>query len=304
MAFRDDRELLKQRIDELEAALSRAESRADRGELEAQVSSLVERVAAKRDDLEKDKKALAELAAELDQMARQLRPEEPPAQPQPAQAAQARSRGWMLLGLGVSMLMVCAGGFLLAAADGRGSPSTPALQGGAERLPGWPSALDPVALLPDMRGRGSRGEALELGSIEVRFLGSSGKLDVTGKGYAPALVYKFVHQPPAPAETARPLGVPAPPRPLATEYTVTIDRSGVVSERDAMAMVPPRPVAPPRCSTAQVWAAATAAGAPQDALATLRYRHSEGAARWSFEIATTDIRFEIDDGSCSVVARP
>jgi hypothetical protein len=304
-AFRDDRELLKQRIEELEEALTRAESRADKGTLEARLATLTERVAAKRADLEEDKKALGELAEALDKMARELRPE-PPAPPSPAATA-AGGLGigarWVLMG--VAVLMMCIGVFVMVASHGGGGPDAPVLVGGAEKLPGWPSALDPVAMLPEMRARVGRGEAFELGSLEVRYLGSSGKLDITGKGYTPMLTYQFVHHPPAPAEAARPLGVPSPSRPVATAVVVTIDRTGLATETDVMAILAPRPVPPPRCSTAQVWAAAIAHGAPQAALATLRYRlGNEGAGRWTFEIAETDIRLEIADGSCSVVSRP
>jgi hypothetical protein len=305
-AFRDDRALLKQRIEELEQALTRAESRADKTSLESRLTTLTERVAAKRADLEEDKKALGELAEALDKMARELRPEAPaPAVPAAASAAAARSTGsrWVLMGLAI--LAMCIGVFLVIASEGLGRPDASILRGDADQLPGWPSALDPVAMLPQMQARVGGSQPLELGSLEVRYLGSSGKLDVTGKGYTPSLVYQFVHHPPGPAETARPLGVPAPPRPVATAHTVKIDRIGVITDKNAVAVMAPQPVPPPRCSTAQVWAAALASGAPEAALATVRYQlGNDGAGRWKFEIAGTDIRFEIADGSCSVISRP
>ncbi|MEJ7731023.1 MAG: hypothetical protein WKG00_17630 [Polyangiaceae bacterium] len=303
-AFRDDRDLLKQRIGELEEALTRAESRADKTSLESRLNALTERVAAKRADLDEDKKALGELAEALDKMARELRPE-PAAPPAPSDraATEARSTGtrWVLMGL--SVLAICIGVFLVVASGGGGRPQTPALKGGAEQLPGWPSALDPVALLPQMQARVGRGRPVELGSVEIRYLSSSGRFDVTGKGYSPSLVYQFVHRPPAPEETARPLGVPPPARPFATTHTVTIDGAGLVTETDVIAVMAPRPVPPPRCSTAQVWAAAMASGAPEAALATLRYQlGNDGAGRWKFDIAETDIGLEIADGSCRVVS--
>jgi hypothetical protein len=305
-AFRDDRALLKQRIEELEQALTRAESRADKTSLQAQLNTLTERVAAKRADLEEDKKALGELADALGKMAQELRPQAPaPPVPADGAASAARKAGsrWVLMGLAI--LAMCIGVFLVIASEGKGRPEAPILQGGAEQLPGWPSALDPVAMLPQMQARVGRGQPVELGSMEVRYLGSSGKLDVGGKDYMPSIVYRFVHHPPVPAETARPLGVPPPSRPFATTHTVTIYRAGVVTETDVIAPMAPRPVPPPRCSTGQVWAAAMAAGAPEGALAILRYRvGDDGAGRWLFEIDGTDIRFEIADGSCSVISRP
>ena len=298
---------LKQRIERELAQALPARSRAPtRPRWSPRLTTLTERVAAERADLEEDKKALGELAEALDKMARELRPPAP-ASPAPADASttEARKAGsrWVLMGLAV--LAMCIGAFLIIASGGNGRPEAPVLQGGAEQLPGWPSALDPVAMLPQMQARVGGTQPVELGSVEVRYLGSSGRLDITGKGYTPSLVYQFVHHPPAPAETARPLGVPPPSRPFATTRTVTIDRAGVVTETDVIAVVAPRPVPRPRCSTGQVWAAAMASGAPEAALATVRYQlGDDGAGRWKFEIAGTDIRFEIADGSCSVISRP
>jgi hypothetical protein len=87
---------------------------------------------------------------------------------------------------------------------------------------------------------------------------------------------------------------------------VDVTQSGVYLTNEANAFAAfNQPVPKPACSTAKVWAAARAAGAPADGVAQLTYHRRVGEKRpiWEFDIEGTGHSFTIGDPECRVLGQ-
>ena len=194
-------------------------------------------------------------------------------------------------------------------AERRAPPFVPGASLAAE-IPGYPHDVDPGALLPLARARSGLGPTARLTQISVSYARSTGLVDLRAATYEGWIVYSFAEPgpPSAPAAASAPLGAPPPPRPLGHSASVEVNSDGIHDAPLALAWTE-EGVADPRCSVADVWRAAIAAGAPADAVAVLHYGKGFDArdgsihelAEWTLEITGTTYRYPIDDATCSVM---
>ena len=180
----------------------------------------------------------------------------------------------------------------------------------ASSIPGFPSAVDPSALVAIARSESRLGNDARLTGIRADYVGANGRVNLRGQGYDGRIAYSFVaptKEAPAPSSSA-PLGAPQPIKPTARTATVTVTSTGI--SLDPMILVMTDEAVPdPECTVEQVWAAAHAAGAPTEAIAILEYGmkhvfeagHFVNEPRWQFSIRGTRYKYEIDDPGCHVV---
>jgi hypothetical protein len=269
--FRDDRTTLLARITRLEAELSAV------------------RDADEREKLSRDLAALARRVAD-------------------ASVAPAPFQPWRAGALGVALVVVAAAvGFTVSRKHD--VAFVPGAAVGAD-VPGFPHDVEPAGVLPIARANSGLGPSARLTQIAVSYVRSTGLVDLRAATYQGSVVYSFAEPPPpaaAPAASA-PLGAPPPLRPLGHSASVEVDALGVHGAPLALSWTE-EGVADPRCSVADVWRAAIAAGAPADAVAVVHYGKGfdvrTGAiheiAQWTLEITGTSYRYEIDDATCAVM---
>jgi hypothetical protein len=217
--------------------------------------------------------------------------------------------GCVLLGLGFALFMGAIFAYTSLVAQQTWFP------------PGEPAHFDPIAGFRTIQSHAGTGARL-LG-FEARFVRADGTLDLTASFSPPPTVeYKFARDLTGPPKNAPPVGAGR----RADDYwyepiRVSVSRpwqfrsvsraSGGMRTsyqyfnlgmaRDAgRPQAGPRMVfaAPPACSLRELWKAAADRGAPQDAVAVVRY----DAAGYSFRIEGTpiDLAFGLD---CAPVAR-
>jgi hypothetical protein len=163
----------------------------------------------------------------------------------------------------------------------------------AAKLAGAPNAIDPAAALDAARGASGR---TQLASIRAE-IGPGGKVDTAAtpkNDEGIALVYTFVSD--------------------EDEADVRVDQAGIhaprVEARKTCGGKPcSLPVPPPTCSFAQIWDAATAAGADPADRALVTYAEgtspiggSNGADLWRVEVAGRG-RIYVDGAACKPAAR-
>jgi hypothetical protein len=184
------------------------------------------------------------------------------------------------------------------------------MAGPASSIPGFPNAVDPSALVTMARNEARLGGDARLVGIRVTYVGSNGRVNLRGQGYDGRIAYSFIEvlkDQPAPSSSA-PLGAPQPMKPSPRTSTVSVTSTGTSFEPMILIMTD-EPVPDPQCTVEQVWAAAHAAGAPNEAIAVLSYGMKHvfdrssfvNKPRWDFSIEGTRFKYEIDDPSCQVV---
>jgi hypothetical protein len=158
----------------------------------------------------------------------------------------------------------------------------------ASSIAGFPSDVDPSALVGAARVEAGLGRDARLTGIRVEYATSDGHVNLRGQGYAARVSYSF-------AGGDR-------------KATVTLDARGLGRDDHALAF-PGDAVADPECTVADVWRAAHAKGAPIEALAVITYAARTDFARgrfndvkgWHFEITGTRYAYDVADPGCAIV---
>jgi hypothetical protein len=164
-------------------------------------------------------------------------------------------------------------------------PAPPTTDG----LPGYPSKVDPVAVLRRAR---SLTERDQLRRILATSVASDGTVDLHQP--AASIRYEFDSAPGEGPEAPRPPGTVRPNH-FCGRQTVQVRATGIVAEPD-QPMAPCRPSAgeplpEPRCTPKQLWALALERGAPPDARAVIEYYRAHGGPAWRFSLAAPAVRF-------------
>ena len=311
--YRDERDALRARLAELERDLAEARADLDREAIKKQLAALSAQVAEATAQVEDDRAALGEVAASLQKLQASIAPA--PAQgagaPAKASADAASSPG-----NAVVFLIPIVGFVLLGAIFAllRSAPAPAADPNAAvAAIPGAPHAVDPIALLPMARERARVRTSLV--SIEARYVGENGRVDLRAPSYMGSITYTFGERPPEVApDPSAPLGAPKPSRGMPSQSEVKIDISGIHAE-PVMIGFSGQEVPDPKCTLEDVWKAAREAGAPEGAVAILDYKHdrliafgtksagTDSGAAWIFRIEGTDIHMRIEDPSCKVTTK-
>jgi hypothetical protein len=169
-------------------------------------------------------------------------------------------------------------------------------------------AVDPSALIENARARAPRGSKLT--RLRAHFAGSNGLVDLAAPGYKANLRYTF-SLPPIPAKQApnAPLGVVTPAK-YFPDTIVFYEGPDVNVGTDELGDMGAHATSEPKCTIAQVWAAAVAAGAPANAVADVTFpAEMSGGGRWNFYITgpgangAGGFHTTIDDSTCKAPAR-
>jgi hypothetical protein len=168
-------------------------------------------------------------------------------------------------------------------------------------LPANNHAIDPTSLIAGARAYAPPGARLR--KINVRYVGSNGRVDLGASTYKASIRYSF-RVPPIPAQQTpgAPVGVVTPAQHF-PDIIVTYEGAGGRVYYDELGDSLGSNVEP-QCTLAQVWAGAIAAGAPRDAVANVMYPASLSAHSWNFYIEGTAangaplFHVTIDDTTC------
>lgn len=291
--YRDDRQALRDQLDELTRELAELRAKGVEGAREDELAGLRAKVEELGGQLDQDRQALAKLAGEL--AAFEPQADKPPTPSAPSSGSPLAPLMW------AGGLLVFAIASVLAL-----TPSGPAVDAtiavDAARLPGGPGAVDLKALLPLAREQLRQHEGAEFAGFRARYVRSDGTLDLQAKGYSPEVTFTFVQQQAAPPrDPSLPVGVGQGLSPMATAYEVEVRKGGL--KRPSLGLSSPFPLqgpAPePRCSPRQLWDAARRVGAPEGAVATIAYEMTIGRGpSWHFEIQDTPFAFDVSDARC------
>jgi hypothetical protein len=174
-------------------------------------------------------------------------------------------------------------------------------------IPGFPTVA-PLALLAQARDADLLLESAKLVGFQARFVGTGALVDFASKLYRSEVEYTFevdLDAPPPPPAPDLPPGVPPPPLPAIDRreiHTVKLTAEGMLAGAVKRERTLPRDTAPiePRCSLADVWKQALAAGVHEASVAQIRYQvEATGKGTWDFEIGGTRTRYRIEDASCA-----
>ncbi len=305
-AFRDEYAALLDRLARLEEDLATARPRGGNpSALARELDELMARVAEATARADADRRALADVSAAIERMRKTVAPASMAPPETPAAAVPPRSRATWLVGISV---VVCAAFAYWAVV----SSLAPAPDRAPPRMP---DTLNPSTLIEQARrnaldaGLPSNGQ---LTGLHVRYASSDGSIHIQDPRYRASVEFQFATPPP-------PLVVPDPSAPLGAPgrdpqqrgpgsiVTVTFDGEGVHSFKNELMPAVDPSLPNPHCSTADVWKAAMAAGAPSDAVAALTYEEAysgiqlEQVPRWHFAIASTHFDYSVSDVDCKVV---
>ena len=302
MAFRDEHAALLERVALLEQELAGARAGGSDASLAREVRELAERVKQATAQVDADRAALREIDAALERL--QAYVGEPPKPTQERQeGGDAATHVRMIV-----TLCVLAVGFVPLIWFVLHQASSPAVTPARSA----PAKLDATALLPVARAKATAaGLAADgkLAKISAFYVGSDG-LARSGPSFSGRIEYEFfaAPDPPVPSPSV-PLGAPRAAPTMYQHFTVAFNEGD--EGRVEQTLVPilfQEAVPDPKCTLANVWAAAREAGAPPDAVAVIEYQQATvptpGKARqpqWTFEIRTTAIKLTISDEDCSVV---
>jgi hypothetical protein len=316
-SYRDERDALRARLDGLERELAELREGPDREEAKRQLAELSAKVAEATGRLEGERAALSEVAEAIQKLRTSLgapeKPEAPAAKPAESPTSTSGVPTGTGIFLGIAACILAVGIFIFD----NTSSSQPAPSEGVSQVPGAPSAADPVALLPAARDKSLIRHSLI--SIEARYVGSNGLVDLNAKGYQGSVTYTFGGTPPAPPpDPSLPLGAPQPSPPMPRQARVTLDLSGMRAEPVLFGFSGVA-VPDPKCSLADVWKAAREAGAPEGAVAIVTYKRdplsplslfgrrdlaaaaeADSGVAWFFRIEGTSIDLRIEDPTCKV----
>jgi hypothetical protein len=320
-SYRDERDALRARLDGLERELAELREGPDREEAKRQLAELSAKVAEATRKLEGERAALGEVADAIQKLRASLDPDKTldPAENKDAKTElpKAPSSGLadgkpIFLGISVAVLAVAL--FALFALKAPSRPPDP--HAAVAQVPGAPHAVDPIALLPVARNKALVRASLV--SIEARFVGSNGLVDLDAKGYRGSITYTFGETPPEPPrDPSLPIGAPQPSRAMPRQARVILDLGGMRAEPVVIGYSG-RAVPDPNCSLQDVWKAARDAGAPDGAVAIVTYEldqvsslrllgrpdaasfANDSGAAWRFRIEGTKIALRIEDPTCRV----
>jgi hypothetical protein len=174
--------------------------------------------------------------------------------------------------------------------------------GRGESIPGDASRFDPIAFIATARADIDGTVGLE--RFDASGVRSDGTVDLEAESYESSVTYRFVRAVPPP-EDQPPIGAGGSSETVwHRETRVVIENpgyhethrsgtssKGYLSEGYSSYEVDPEPGAPeiapdPTCSLATLWQAAIASGAPESAVANVRY---DASGYW-FDIDDTDVR--------------
>lgn len=323
--YRDERDALRARLEELERELTELREGPDREEAKRQLAALSAKVAEATAKLDGERAALGEVAASIQKLTTSLGGSDAaaPAGPKAGEAGAsgaangAGSGGGMFAFLGISVAIL-ATGYLMLRSSASSAPDDPFAA--VRDLPGAPHAVDPVALLP--RARLMARSMQYLVSIEARYVASTGLVDLRAPTYMGTIAYTFGERPPDPAPNpSAPLGAPAPRGGMPSQAKVVVDLQGMKADPVLLGFSG-QEVPEPKCTLAQVWSAARGAGAPEGAVAIVTYQRDplnplsrlgrrepreesaqgDSGNAWIFHIDGTQIRLRIEDPTCRVTS--
>jgi hypothetical protein len=321
-SYRDERDALRARLAALEAEVADLREGPDREEAKRQLAELSAKVAEATAKLEGERAALGEVAEAIQKLrvsldpdtTKTLDPDENKSQKPEPPKTPATSSGLpegthVVLAISVAILGIAF--FALKASSSPPDPHAAVMQ-----VPGAPHAVDPIALLPVARAQALVRESLV--SIEARFVGSNGLVDLDAKGYQGSITYTFGETPPEPPrDPSLPIGAPQPYRAMPRQARVLLDLGGLRAEPVNLGYAG-RTVPDPKCSLQDVWKAALDAGAPEGAVAIVTYQldplsslmflgrrdaasfANDSGAAWRFRIEGTKIDLRVEDPTCKV----
>jgi hypothetical protein len=322
--YRDERDALRARLEQLERDLIELREDQDREAIKAQLAALSAQVAEATAQVEGDRAALGEVAESIQKLRASLGGPAETGKATPDATEPAKEPAHELAksieavpGLGLRAWMVALALFVVVAAlvvRSRTPAKPPDPLAAVAGIPGAPHAVDPIALLPTAKQRAVVRQFLV--SIEGRYVGSNGRVDLRAPSYAGLIKYTFGERPPEPPpDPSRPLGAPkASGGAMPRQSQVTIDIGGIHIDPILLGFSGAE-VPEPRCSFEAVWKGAIEAGAPGDAVAIIVYKLDTfaglglpGAARgpramWSFRIEGTAVDLKIEDSSCKVMGK-
>ncbi len=160
----------------------------------------------------------------------------------------------------------------------------------AEGLLGFPSRVDPVAVLPRARERSDRDLLRGMVAVGVAV---DGTVDFKQAGSR----IRFVFQS-SPGEGPQPV-LPmdrVPTRAYCGRQNIHVKDRGMFADKDQ-----PRypcvshggPLPEPRCTTAGLWNEAVRRGVPKNGRARIEYYRAKGGPAWRFELPGTNHRFTV-----------
>ncbi len=170
--------------------------------------------------------------------------------------------------------------------------------------------VDPTALIAAARARAPKGSKLTY--LRAHFVGANGLVDLTARSYKASIVYAFSLPPiPAKQKPGAPVGVVTPAQ-YFPDTIVRFEGADVTVTTDTIPLsMHAKADSEPRCSLAQVWAGARAAGAPANAVAEVSFPAGMSRERqWNFHIAGTGANgapvfaANIDDATCRQTLDP
>jgi hypothetical protein len=309
---------LEHELAELREGPDREEAKRRLAELSAKVAEATQRIEGERAELREVSEAIQKLRTELSSDdAESDKDKNKGSDPTPSKAPEAKTAdpgGPGSVGVYAIGAVFFAAIVLLVL---RSSPSrSPDPAAALAQIPGAPHAVDPVALIPMARQKALVPKSLV--SIEARYVGSNGLVDLDAKGYMGSISYTFGETPPEPPpDPSIPVGAPQPSRPMPTQARVRLDRAGL-QEEPVLIGFSSAAVPDPKCSLADVWKAAREAGAPEGAVAVVTYKRDpilpirllgrrdaasfakDSGAAWLFVIEGTAISLRIEDPTCKV----
>ena len=302
--YRDERDALRLRLEQLERELSDAQHDTEREKLAHGLGAIATQVREARTKLEQDRQDLAKIAAAI----ARLRPAgsddadrapddasdgadtTSPSSPTEPRENVTHGSGTLTVGgmaVGAVGLLVALVVATTTSPCARPTAGPDAVS--ADDVPGFPHAVDPSAALTEARKHGRFDGSWRLAGMTVRYATEDGLVDLGHPKYQAAIRYEFVEtKPPAPppADSSIPLGAPVP---LATGpggLLATGSNTGAIElgrdgwHVDSFAGFLPgtnaTPLAGPECSVGEVWAAARKAGAPAGAVAVIDYEPALG----------------------------
>ncbi len=160
-----------------------------------------------------------------------------------------------------------------------------------EGVVGYPSAVDPITILPVARGLTPR--PLLRGMV-LEAVKSDGTIDVSeGPGRARYSFQSDQGHGPQPPRAAGTL----PRRHYCGKQNVHLRKEGLVADPDATdfpcSAAPLDALPDPRCGPREVWAQAIKDGAPKDRIARIEYYRSRAGPAWRFDLPGTSHRFSV-----------
>ena len=182
--------------------------------------------------------------------------------PTPSARGEARPKAMATAIAVATAVLVIGGGVAIGAAVlARTAPGSKVVIPGP-KLPGWPAAVDPLAVLDQARKTAGLGDGAKLLSVEAE-VSRGGRVDFgspTVKGEATLLTYHFATD--------------------AGEAIVRVDKGGLRSpSSQPRTMCGDRPcgaaLAVPKCTFAQIWTASTAAGLGEGDHAVVKYADTQ-----------------------------